>query len=213
MDESTARVEPAGTEGSTTLETLPPPGPGQLPHPVAPPTQPLAPHQTTPTQPLATHQTAGPVGPPAGYPPSYTPGAYAMPTSTSRPGLVLGIISLIASGLALLGVIGLATWVLAGQPGALPAGVPSDFGPPPAPLTGQLSEVPNGRQVAAADLTAEIRERLEEDGWLVEDMRCPQVTGLAQGTVSVCHSTMDDGEWAVIVFFEDAKGTYTLSLV
>ena len=201
MDESTAPVEAARTEGPTTLGTLPPPEPGQLPHPVV-----------APTQPLAAHQPAAPLGPPAGYPPSYTPGAQAMPTSTSRPGLVLGIISLIASGLALLGVIGLATWVLAGQPGALPAGFPSDFGPPPAPLTGQL-QVAAGGQASAADLTEEIRERLEEDGWLVEDMQCPQVSGVGQGTVSVCHSTMDDGEWAVIVFFEDAKGTYTLSLV
>lgn len=44
-------------------------------------------------------------------------------------------------------------------------------------------------------------------------MRCPRVSGLAQGTVSVRHGTLGDGEWAVLVFFEDSKGTCTLSLV
>jgi hypothetical protein len=122
---------------------------------------------------------------------------------------VLGVISLIASGLALLGVIGLFAWSFS-PPLGLP---PEDFGPAPAPLTGQLPAVPNGRQVPAEDLTDAITKRLEVDGWDVGSMRCPQVTGLGQGTVSVCHATMDGSDWAVIVFFEDAKGTYTLSLV
>lgn len=173
---------PIEAERPTTLETLPPPGPHQRP-----------------------------VAPPVAWPAGYSPNAHPATTQpSSRPGLVLGIISLIASSLALLGVIGLFAWTFTSSPMGLP---PDDFGPPPAPLTGQLSSVPNGGQVTAADLTGEIADRLEKDGWLVEDMRCPQVTGLAQGTVSVCHATLDDGDWAVIIFFEDSKGTYTLSLV
>jgi hypothetical protein len=174
---------PSEVERSTALEALPPPGPHQQP-----------------------------VTPPVPYPASYQPWASPVPQTTSRPGLILGVISLITSGLALLGVIGLLTWTFAGPSAGLP---PADeFGPPPAPLTGQLPSAPNGRQVSSEDLTDEIAQRLEDDGWVVAELACPQVTGLGPGTVSVCHGTMDDdSEWAVLVFFEDAKGTYTLSLV
>ncbi len=199
MHDSTAPTE---AERPISIETLPPPGPHQ--QPVALP----GPHH----QPIA--PPAAPAAPAVAYPAAYAPGTQLMPTSSSRPGLVLGVISLIASSLALLGVIGLFVWTFTGGAANLPPGLPSeDFGPPPAPLTGQLSEVPNGRQIAAEDLTGEITDRLEEDGWIVEDMRCPQVSGLGQGTVSVCHASLDDGDWAVLVFFEDSKGTYTLSLV
>lgn len=212
-DEATRTARPA------TLETLPPPGPQQQPHalaaPTAPTTQPLPSSQaTSPSHPAPPHapqpRGAHAASPPVAYPASYQPWAHPMPQTTSRPGLVLGVISLIASGLALLGVIGLAFWTLAGQTGGLPA---DDFGSPPAPLTGQLPSVPNGKKVSSEDLTDEITQRLVDDGWYVEDMRCPQVTGVGPGTVSVCHGTMDDSEWAVIVFFEDARGSYTLSLV
>ena len=199
MHDSSAQTE---TERPTAPETLPPPGPQQ--HAVSLP--PPGPHHH-------------PVAPPVAYPAHYTPGAPPAARPSSRPGLVLGVISLIASGLALLGVIGLFIWTAAGPnvgqpfPG-LPSGMPTDgFGPPPAPLTGQLSSVPSGRLVSSEALTEDITQQLEDDGWTIQQLQCPQVGGLAQGTVAVCHGTMDESDWAVIVIFEDSRGTYTLSLV
>ena len=34
-----------------------------------------------------------------------------------------------------------------------------------------------------------------------------------KGVVSVCHGTVDDEDWAVVVFFEDNDGRYTLNLI
>lgn len=199
----TAVAEINGTSRPAPLETLPPPGPHQQPHALATPT--LHPAPSPAPQPPA----GAAAHPPAAYPASYQPWASPVPQTTSRPGLILGVISLVVSGLALLGVLGLTVWAF----GDGHAGLPMEDMAPPPPLTGQLAPAGSGDAVSSDDLTAEITERMEQDGAWVEDMRCPGVPRVAQGVVSVCHSTMDDAEWAIIVFFEDSEGSYTLSLV
>ncbi|MET9023468.1 hypothetical protein ABZV93_26195 [Actinopolymorpha sp. NPDC004070] len=43
-----------------------------------------------------------------------------------------------------------------------------------------------------------------------DERRCPDVASVVQGVVAVCHGTISGDQWAVIVYFEDAQGHYTL---
>jgi hypothetical protein len=131
---------------------------------------------------------------------------------SSRPGLVIAVISLIVSGLALLAVFGMALSTFGGPAG--PAGLVGPAGPdaPMAPLTGKVPGVSRSMSLSADRLSSAVSVRMEDDGWFVDEVTCPATPKVAQGVVSVCHATMDDGEWAVIVYFEDEQGTYTLNV-
>ncbi|NYH88710.1 DUF4333 domain-containing protein [Actinopolymorpha rutila] len=104
--------------------------------------------------------------------------------------------SLVLSSLALLGVIVMLVLFLGGGP--------ADGGP----LTGKLTTTTAG--VRGADLEDVVTNRITDDGGDVEAMRCPDVASVNQGVVAVCHGTISGDQWAVIVYFEDAQGHYTL---
>jgi hypothetical protein len=125
----------------------------------------------------------------------------AMPPPPARPdrgsSSKLAIVSLVLSSLALLGVI-LALVLFLGGGGGGGGG----------PLTGKLPTTTAG--VRGADLEDVVTKRISDDGGDVEAMRCPDVASVAQGVVAVCHGSISGDEWAVIVYFEDAQGHYTL---
>lgn len=127
--------------------------------------------------------------------------AHVAPVSPSRSPLAL--IGLIISLVALAGVLGLAAWLAV-------SGVLSD--PGQAPLTGQL-QGSSGSTVRGADLEAEITSVIRADGGEVTEMRCPDTPSIAQGVVTVCHGSISGDPWAIVVFFEDSEGRFTLAPV
>ncbi|GAA1835914.1 hypothetical protein GCM10009714_16880 [Microlunatus capsulatus] len=76
------------------------------------------------------------------------------------------------------------------------------------PLTGQIA-VDDGR-VAGVDLAAAVRSHVESDGGQVGRMSCPDTAGVGQNVTTVCHGQVDDAEWAMVVFFEDTGGNFTI---
>lgn len=128
----------------------------------------------------------------------------AMPPPPVRPDRgspsKLAIVSLVLSSLALIGVILMLVLFLGGGPG--------DGGPLTGKLTGKLATTTAG--LRGADLEDVVTNRITDDGGDVETMRCPDVASVAQGVVAVCHGSISGDQWAVIVYFEDAQGHYTL---
>lgn len=124
------------------------------------------------------------------------------PTTPSRSPLPL--ISLIISLVALAGVLGLAAWLAVS--GAL-------AGPGQGPLTGQLRDLSPGSTVPGADLETDLTTIIDADGGEVREMRCPDTPSIRQGVVTVCHGSISGDPWAVVVFFEDAEGRFTLQPV
>ena len=122
----------------------------------------------------------------------------------SHPTSPLALISLIISIVALAGVLGLAAWLAVS--GAF-------FGPGQGPLTGQLQRLSSGSAVRGADLETELTALIGDDGGEVTDMRCPDTPSVGQGVVTVCHGSISGDPWAVIVFFEDSAGRFTLQPV
>lgn len=150
---------------------------------------------------------AHPSPPPPG--PTFPSGAYGggyaagPPLGSSGPGSGLAVASLVLSVVTLMCLLLLAAWMLAGGP----LGVGMGTG---ATLTGRLAAPPAG-PLPGSELAAAITEPLTDDGADVSQMRCPDTPRVAQGVVIVCHGTIDDSPWAVVVFFEDERGTFTLS--
>lgn len=161
------------------------------------PTQPMAPTSPMPAPPA-------PVGwaPPApvfvpGQPMPFTPAphAYAAPKS-SRPAFVLSIISLVVAVVSLLGMLLMAAAMFGGGSAG--------------PLTGTVPSVTAGSALSGEALASAVSVRIEDDGGQAEGMTCPETPKVEQGVVTVCHGQIDGEDWAVIVFFEDATGKYTL---
>lgn len=160
------------------------------------PTQPGGPTAAPPVSPAAWSAPMGP-GPVApGAPPAY---GYVPPKS-HRPGLVLGVISLVISTIALLGVIGIAVMMFAGGPGG------------DGPLTGQLP-IAGAGAIGSTEFSKAIADRMRQDGATVDDMVCPAAPTVERGQVWVCHGKLDGSDWAVIVYVEDSAGRYTLNPV
>jgi hypothetical protein len=113
----------------------------------------------------------------------------------------VAITSLIISLAALAGVLGLAAWLAVS--GAF-------SGPAQAPLTGQLQHSGSGSTVRGADLETELSAIIADDGGEVTEMRCPDTPSLGQGVVTVCHGSISGEPWAVVVFFEDSEGRFTV---
>ena len=42
-------------------------------------------------------------------------------------------------------------------------------------------------------------------------MDCPDTRKVGQGVVTVCHGQIEGDDWAVIVYFEDELGSFTLN--
>ncbi len=166
--------------------------------------------QTSPT-PASSHPQPGAHVPPPAAPGAWTappavqslpPMGYAyVPPKSHRPGVVLGVISLVLSILALLGVTGIAAMMFSGGPGG------------DGPLTGRLPVAGAGASVGAAAFSNAIADRMKQDGASVEDMVCPAAPTVERGQVWVCHGKLDGSDWAVIVYIEDSAGTYTLNPV
>lgn len=124
--------------------------------------------------------------------------------STSQTRSPLALISLIISLIALAGVIGLAAWLA----------VSGAFGGPgQSPLTGQLRNLSSDSTVRGADLETELTAIISNDGGEVTEMRCPDTPSVNQGVVTVCHGSISGDPWAVVVYFEDSEGRFTLQPV
>ena len=121
--------------------------------------------------------------------------------SQPRPGRAMAIVSLVLSCIAVLGV-----FVIGGD--ATGSGTGSDV-----PLTGQLSTAPSGQPVTGATLAKDVTARINQDGGDVSRMDCPSTSRIGQGVVTVCHGTVSGSDYAVIVFFEDDSGRFTLNPV
>jgi hypothetical protein len=78
------------------------------------------------------------------------------------------------------------------------------------PLTGQLSQAPAGAALSGADLAAAVSGRIQQDGGDVSRMSCPDTAGVAQGVVTVCHGVISGSDYAIVVYFEDKQGRFTL---
>ncbi|HEX8972052.1 DUF4333 domain-containing protein [Oryzihumus sp.] len=141
--------------------------------------------------------TAGAGHPTPGWPPAPAPWA---PAPQRQPGTALAVVSLVASLLALLGVLLIAGFLfLNGSSG--PSGT----------LTGQVTLSRTGGPLAGRDLSSTVGTVVAHDGGDVTGMRCPATPRVDQGVVTVCHGTISGETWAVVVFFEDPTGRFTLS--
>jgi hypothetical protein len=78
------------------------------------------------------------------------------------------------------------------------------------PLTGGVPNLAAGAALRGSVLSAAVTDRIHIDGGDVSDMACPDTPSVDQGVVTVCHGWIDDEKWAVVVYFEDADGTFTL---
>lgn len=137
---------------------------------------------------------------PSPWPLAYTP---SPPAPNPRGGRGLAITAVVLSAVALLGVL------IVGV-GLLIAMAPADEGAGAVPLTGQLATSTHGARVTGDTLAEAVSARITDDGGDVSRMDCPQTPKVGQGIVTVCHGVIDHGDWAVVVYFEDADGRFTL---
>ncbi|EWT00296.1 hypothetical protein N865_16525 [Intrasporangium oryzae NRRL B-24470] len=166
---------------------------------------------TSPTQTAPATPAGGPTpwsaaaipAQPAGWTQPWTPPAPYVPAPRAGSGNGLAIAALVMSIIALVCVVGMgALAVLAGGgPGST------------TPMTGTLPSGSTVTPLSGADLSRTVSARIAQDGSTVDEMQCPATPKVAQGVVTVCHGTVDGGDWAVVVYFEDAIGSYTLALV
>jgi hypothetical protein len=117
----------------------------------------------------------------------------------------LAITSLVLSALAMLGVIALAAWLLI----AGPLGNTGTSGP----LTGQLPQPVAQGVLAGGDLSKAVSARIDQDGGDVSRMACPSTPRVTQGVVTVCHGVVSGSDYAIVVYFEDEQGHFTLNPV
>lgn len=122
---------------------------------------------------------------------------YAAPRERSN---ALAVAALVVAIIALLGVVVVGIMLAV-----------TTLGGAGEPLTGRVSGVSAGSPLTGATLAGAVTTRIHDDGGHVDQITCPDLKTVAQGTVTVCHATIDGGNWAVVVFFEDAQGTYTLN--
>jgi hypothetical protein len=108
----------------------------------------------------------------------------------------LSIVSLIVSVVALIGVAAVAVFTL-GSGGSYP-------------LTGQLETAPASAPLSGPQLVEVLTDVIEEDGGEVTQLKCPATPRVDQGVVTVCHGSIDDEDWAIVVYFEDTQGRFTL---
>jgi|GEM_PF-2412652 len=147
-------------------------------------------------------------GPPPPQPPAqwyqgFPPAPAQPPVPDTGRGRGLAITAVVLSALALLGVLVLAVVVLANQ-------APAEQDPGSGPLTGQLAASPHGGAVTGDTLAEAVTARITQDGGEVSRMDCPATAKAGQGIVTVCHGVISQSDWAVVVYFEDKDGRFTL---
>jgi hypothetical protein len=133
------------------------------------------------------------------YPAPASPPAH----DAGRGGRGLAITALVLSAVALLAVVAVAFWVLI-------ATAPADDTGTSGPLTGQLSASAGGGQVTGDTLARAVSARITQDGGEVSRMDCPETPRVGQGIVTVCHGVISLSDYAVVVYFEDEDGHFTL---
>jgi hypothetical protein len=137
---------------------------------------------------------------PMGAYPTPGPGAAFVPQPVpTRSGLPVTATVLAATALA--GVLGVIVWLIA-------VGAPLPGDGPGGPLTGQVAV--RGTTLSGADLASAVRQRIRDDGGDPSQMTCPDTPAVYQGVTTVCHGVIDEDDWAIVVFFEDSSGNYTL---
>jgi hypothetical protein len=77
-------------------------------------------------------------------------------------------------------------------------------------LTGSVP-IAAGKSLPGADLANAIEFRIHYSGATDISMNCPDTRKVAQGVVTVCHGQIEGGDWAVVVYFEDTVGSFTLA--
>ncbi len=147
-------------------------------------------------------------GPPQPAVPPWYPPAPAPPRQGDAGGRKLAVTALVLSVIALLGVLGAAVG-FAGS-GLYALSEPGGGGGNGWPLTGQLSASTAHDPVTGDALAKVISARLTQDFGDVSRMECPLTPKLGQGVVTVCHGVIDSLDYAVVVFFEDTDGHFTL---
>jgi hypothetical protein len=121
----------------------------------------------------------------------------------------LAITALVLSVIALLGVLSVA--VLLGMGAYAMSGPAGDGGGGNDwPLTGQLSASTAGGPVPGDTLAEDVSDRLAQDFGDVSRMDCPPTPGVGQNVVTLCHGVIDSSDYAIVVFFEDDDGHFTL---
>lgn len=148
------------------------------------------------------HQNPGPP-PPPGASSQWYPALPPPPAPTAHAGRGLAITALVLSAVALLGVLAVAV-------GLMFAMAPADDGFSSGPLTGQLSTSTHGGGVTGDTLAEAVGDRITQDGGDVSRMDCPETPKVGQGIVTVCHGVISMSDWAVVVYFEDEEGRFTL---
>jgi len=146
-------------------------------------------------------QNFGP--PPQRFPVQWHPLQPVQPVPSGRGGRGLAITAVVLSAMALLGVLVLAGWMLV-------ATGPVDEGSSTGPLTGQLSSSPGGGRVSGDTLARSVSDRITSDGGDVTRMDCPETPESGQGVVTVCHGVISGSDYAIVVYFEDEDGHFTL---
>jgi hypothetical protein len=127
--------------------------------------------------------------------PTWTPQPIA---PAPRQGNGLAITAVVLSGLALLGVLGLAAFMAVGT-----AMAPSWV------LAGHVTVVAGS--VEGAELEQALTSVIEDDGSFVGEIVCPASSPVGQGLVSVCHGSVDDWDWTGVVVFEDDSGSFIVN--
>jgi hypothetical protein len=138
------------------------------------------------------------------------PVPYPVQQTAPKAGRGLAITSLVLSAVALLGVLVVAALVLITGASAGPGTAGPGTG---GPLTGQLSRAPSGDALPGATLATDVSHRITSDGGDVTRMDCPATARVAQGVVTVCHGAISGSDYAVVVYFEDRDGRFTLNAI
>ena len=188
-----------------------PPGPQPQQQPSQQPPHPQ-PHQDPFAQPAQGHYSSpgqGPFAQPAqgqfappvpqatygGSGPMWAPQPFA---HAPKGGNGLAITAIVMSGLALLSVLAMATFIFVGSGGS--GGWV---------LSGKVTVVDKG--VADLALQDALMAAIEDDGGTVDDLECPLRSQVGQGLVTVCHGSVDGWDWTGVVVFEDDDGTFIVT--
>ena len=113
----------------------------------------------------------------------------------------LPVTATVLAAAALAGVLGVIVWLVA-------VGAPLPGEASGGPLTGQVAV--RGTTLSGEDLASAVRQRIRDDGGDPSRMSCPDTAAVRQGVTTVCHGVIDEDDWAIVVFFEDSSGNYTL---
>ena len=117
----------------------------------------------------------------------------------------LSYVGVVLGGLALLGVLLTVVFLFASS------GIDDlDGGGDYPPMRGSIAPAAGGTAITGNVLASRVTQTVRDDGGYPEGITCPATPTVAQDVTTVCHGRDDGVESAFVVFFEDAKGNYTL---